>query len=1066
MKTVANLFATTHAVLGADQQKDRHFITIERYPPDDDGFCSFVKSVEGLAQNEYWIAREKNILMLLKKTPYVVRLRKEEEKTESSYQTVKTKDAGITLAHWLRTKPTIEAYHQPLKHPFENVGAFLSLAKHCILALKNIHQAGVIHANLRPDNICIPYAPCPYEFNTELKIDYENLALIDFMFAISSTLKLSRPLPILSSPIPSTQSTLLINALDEDRKNRNTDRSQRIDYSVDLYALGFILDQIFQQDLAYPDHLHAELSMEIHNFIAELKNYDNGVPDAVKMKYLHLLPHDGYLKHLDYLLSLDIKAINADAQLLTLDPAQFLEDDLLFPSDTGLLDAETVTMTVDNNSNNGISNNTLSESYEEGSYMEINKGIVISLIITFQAMFFIYTAGDELSLDILPSLLLTLAIGLAIAAGIFVMSPRAATKPQSSLLDIPTLEANPASAKAAPVLVANSAALFMNSDDDSVPAPQVHETQTHEAHVQPAHTKTEEVEDPASYVELDKGIVITLLITGQVMFFTYTEGDNLNLDILSSMSLILVIGVLFACATKLFTPKAMPKYRPIIIEPTTPVTDVPAFDIVAPAPSVTPAVIMPETMVPAVSPAAVTIASFAAVPVLDEPVIEAAPIINEPIVAAAPLLEEELVTLNVPVHPEPVVADESAMLNEPVATVAEIAVEVVSEPLVAVTPAPVVELIKPTPVVEAPAAPETVKGEDKDDSMELNKWAVIAAIVAFQVGYFLLTTDFHEGETPAPVAAVATTETPVEATAPTTETAPEAPPADSMTTEAAPPETTPRDEAAAANIALLNEATSVKTPEVAAVKSKKDRAEDSVLLSGTGASSVSRVSKEKPAKKTAVTPSVATPDAAGSDMAIASDTAAAPTDTKTATAPVAATSPAANTAKKDAVPVEEKAEAKPAPKSITRGLAEAQNIMGVHYYQGDGVPRDYEESFKWFQKAANLGEPSAQFNVGMMYAAGTGTKQDFAEAARWYRKAAEQGKISAQLNLGMMYISGRGIRQNLPEGVKWLTKAADQGDMTAKANLAWLSQQGYVQAAIIAAPAAASDSSAPADANK
>ena len=153
----------------------------------------------------------------------------------------------------------------------------------------------------------------------------------------------------------------------------------------------------------------------------------------------------------------------------------------------------------------------------------------------------------------------------------------------------------------------------------------------------------------------------------------------------------------------------------------------------------------------------------------------------------------------------------------------------------------------------------------------------------------------------------------------------------------------------------------------------------------------------------------------------------------------------ANTAS-EAVTNEAKAQAeKPSPKSLTRGLAEAQNTMGWHYYHGDGVTKNYEESFKWFQKAANLGESSAQFNVGMMYASGTGVKQDLTEAAKWYKKSAEQGKASAQLNLGMMYISGRGIRQNIDEGKKWLSKAAEQGDVTAKANLTWLTQQGYIK---------------------
>ncbi len=67
-------------------------------------------------------------------------------------------------------------------------------------------------------------------------------------------------------------------------------------------------------------------------------------------------------------------------------------------------------------------NKNVSQADDSQDYMEINKGVVITVVVTFQAMFFIYTAGDELSLDIMPSLLLALAIGLGVIAVILVLS--------------------------------------------------------------------------------------------------------------------------------------------------------------------------------------------------------------------------------------------------------------------------------------------------------------------------------------------------------------------------------------------------------------------------------------------------------------------------------------------------------------------------------------------------------------------------------------------------------------------------------------------------------------------
>ena len=858
MKTVANLFSTAYTRLGADHQQDRHFMTIERLSPEEDGYCTYVKSVEGLAQNEYWIAREKNILMLLKKTPHIVRLRREEEKTDNSYQTVKTKDSGISLAHWLRTKPTLAASQTTLKHPFEAVGSFLNLSKFCLIALKGMHQMGVVHANLRPDNICIPYAPYPYEFDTELKLDYEGLTLIDFMFSISNTLKLSRPLPISISTTSSPQSSQMLHALAEDRKNRNTDFIQRIDYSVDLYALGFILEHIFQQNLHYPEGLEAELSMEIHRLINELKSYEHGMPESVKMHYLNLLPHDDYIKRIEHLLSLDYRAVQADTQLFHFDPAQFLEEESLFSSDNGLLLEADLENTPTNNENLPLQ--LTASTHREKTTMK----------------------------DTMPS--------------------------------------------------------HHNTDKDNTA--------------------------DNAYIEIEKSTVITLILTGQLLFFIFQEGNNLGYDVLSSSGLILLIGLSIAFAGKLFTPKPAPRLRPLIIEPIqsnktetsvsqSATTDMDEIDLI----------------VASAATATVAMATKNSEPsIVDEPT----PIVNSDMVESAPVV--------------------AASVNTDDALIA-------------------VPLVKPSTdssnVVLLKTASTSATPAKEDDHIELNKWAVIAAILALQLSYFFWTTKLSNDTTP-PVAN--TTAEPAVEAAPI-DVAPIEP--ETVTVEEPVVEETP-----VATIDLLNEKAPANAPQIATTSKKPTLSDVKKQLSVS-----ETVVKEKPVKVQANAVNEKT-----------SETPVAPVaeTTATPTAPVAAATPTAVIdAKTDPKSVASN-------KSLTRGLAEAQNTMGWHYYHGDGVKQDYEESFKWFQKAANLGEPNAQFNVDMMYAAGTGTKQDFIEAAKWYKKSAEQGKTSAQLNLGMMYVSGRGIRQNLPEGVKWLSKAAEQGDTTAKANLTWLTQQGYL----------------------
>ena len=114
-----------------------------------------------------------------------------------------------------------------------------------------------------------------------------------------------------------------------------------------------------------------------------------------------------------------------------------------------------------------------------------------------------------------------------------------------------------------------------------------------------------------------------------------------------------------------------------------------------------------------------------------------------------------------------------------------------------------------------------------------------------------------------------------------------------------------------------------------------------------------------------------------------------------------------------------------------QGDVNAQCNLGLMYYNGEDVPRDFTEAEKWYRMAAEQGHAEAQFNLGVMYANGLGVTQDFAEAVKWYRKAAEQGDTDAQNKLGLMYDKGRGVPQDLVSALMWLNLAAELGDLIA-----------------------------------
>ena len=111
-------------------------------------------------------------------------------------------------------------------------------------------------------------------------------------------------------------------------------------------------------------------------------------------------------------------------------------------------------------------------------------------------------------------------------------------------------------------------------------------------------------------------------------------------------------------------------------------------------------------------------------------------------------------------------------------------------------------------------------------------------------------------------------------------------------------------------------------------------------------------------------------------------------------------------------------------KSAEQGDADAQDKLGLMYYNGQGVPKDYKEAVKWYTKAAEQGDDSARTTLGLcttMEKVFRGRK----EAVKWYRKAAEQENAIAQYNLGVR--DGEGVPQDYKEAIKWFRKSPNRG---------------------------------------
>ncbi|MFK7763991.1 MAG: tetratricopeptide repeat protein [Roseobacter sp.] len=82
------------------------------------------------------------------------------------------------------------------------------------------------------------------------------------------------------------------------------------------------------------------------------------------------------------------------------------------------------------------------------------------------------------------------------------------------------------------------------------------------------------------------------------------------------------------------------------------------------------------------------------------------------------------------------------------------------------------------------------------------------------------------------------------------------------------------------------------------------------------------------------------------------------------------------------------------------GNAEAEELIGVMYAMGLGVPKDDQRAFEWYLRAAMKGHAGAQSGVGWYYEVGRGLPAvDLTRAYMWYTLSAIGGDPDAAISL-------------------------------------------------------------------
>lgn len=109
--------------------------------------------------------------------------------------------------------------------------------------------------------------------------------------------------------------------------------------------------------------------------------------------------------------------------------------------------------------------------------------------------------------------------------------------------------------------------------------------------------------------------------------------------------------------------------------------------------------------------------------------------------------------------------------------------------------------------------------------------------------------------------------------------------------------------------------------------------------------------------------------------------------------------------------------------------------LGLQYFYGEGVEKDYKRAFDYFMKGADAGDPDSINMLAICYFWGYGVEIDQEKSAFYNEKAAKLGVASSMFDTGLNYERGYGVGQNIDKALYWLNKAAEENHMQAFAEL-------------------------------
>jgi hypothetical protein len=110
------------------------------------------------------------------------------------------------------------------------------------------------------------------------------------------------------------------------------------------------------------------------------------------------------------------------------------------------------------------------------------------------------------------------------------------------------------------------------------------------------------------------------------------------------------------------------------------------------------------------------------------------------------------------------------------------------------------------------------------------------------------------------------------------------------------------------------------------------------------------------------------------------------------------------------------------------GDADAQELYGTAFDEGNGVDRDMNEAIKWYEQAADQGKLLSQANIGWAYLSGrVDDEPNIEKGLAFLESAMEGGNPSAYGSMAVAYLGGLGVEKDLDKAVSLARKAFEEG---------------------------------------